>query len=303
MGVGYPNPDRALPFWRDALEWPQAITRDLLPNILASGVYAALVLELYAKVRWGAVRTSHVEYTGGVLVLLLVLRSNASYDRWWEGRKLWGGIVNQTRNLAATAWAHAPEGGEGWAGQVARWTAAFPHACKQSLRSRGDMREVEKLLGADATRELERAQHIPLYVSEKLERLFAQGRAMGLDPWVVIALQRERGSLIDHLGGCERILKTPMPRLHTITLRRFMLVYLLGLPFAIAAEAGGLTPVITMLVGYPLLAIDLIAHHLERPFDDASLSHLPLEAICQTIDENLLALPLVHEPRATPQAR
>ncbi len=295
MSGGYPNPSETAPFWRDAFDWARAVTRRILWEIAVAGAFAVAVTALYSFWPWGMVQASPIEYTGGVLVLLLVLRSNASYDRWWEGRKLWGGIVNQTRNLAALASAHAPDAD--WSRDLARWTAVFPHACKQSLRGVRDLREIEPLVGERA-RAVERAQHMPLYVAEVLERSIARGRELGLDPYVVIAMQNERGRLMDHLGGCERILRTPMPRLHTIMLRRFLLLYLMALPIVVAGDVGWLTPLVTVLVAYPLFAIDRVAQELERPFDAARLSHLPLDSICATIDQNLLALPLAGDDRS-----
>lgn len=111
-----------------------------------------------------------------------------------------------------------------------------------------------------------------------------------MDRIAFLAVDRERAQLIDHIGGCERILKTPLPLIHTIKLRRFIVLYLVWLPLAAVGELWWLPGLVTALVAYPLLGIDQIAVELENPFSSRNLSHLPLNDICETIERNLLAL-------------
>jgi putative membrane protein len=103
-------------------------------------------------------------------------------------------------------------------------------------------------------------------------------------------IDRERAALIDHVGACERILRTPAPRAHSIKLRRFILLYLIAVPLALASTSPTLMISATALVSYPLLAIDQIAYELENPFAVTRESHLPLDLICETIEKDLLAL-------------
>lgn len=103
-------------------------------------------------------------------------------------------------------------------------------------------------------------------------------------------IDRERALLFHRIGGCERILKTPLPLVHTIKIRRFILLYLLALPIVLASVSFWLAPLITALVAYPLLAIDQIGQELENPFSERRLSHLPLDTICATIESNLIVM-------------
>jgi putative membrane protein len=97
---------------------------------------------------------------------------------------------------------------------------------------------------------------------------------------------------VDHLGGCERILRTPLATVFSITARRFLFLYLLSLPFALLNKlrADWLTPVMTAAVAYALLALDQIGIELQQPFSPRSLSHPPLDDICRNLQRNLLAL-------------
>ena len=102
-----------------------------------------------------------------------------------------------------------------------------------------------------------------------------------METFAFIQVDRERALLIDHIGACERILKTPLPRIYSIKIRRFVLLFLLTLPLALLHrfDAGWFIPLITMLVAYPLLSLDQIGIELENPFSTSNLSHLPLDDI------------------------
>lgn len=285
-----PNPLESTPFWRDALAWHGAITPQVLPRVALFGLYALAVAVAHGVARWEGIDPIHLGYTGGLLAVLLVLRTNASNDRWWEARKLWGGIVNQSRNLAI----HGVEYGlddARWKEALVRATAAFCHAARLSLRGQRDPEAIERVLADPALAAgIVAARHIPSAVARRVSHLLRQGRAAGLDGFAFLVADQEMTRLIDHIGGCERILKTPLARVYSIKLRRFILLYLLGLPLALVTDALWISPLATVLVAYPLLAIDQIGHELEDPFSEARASHLPLDAICDVIEGDLIAM-------------
>lgn len=285
------NPPEGATFWRDALAWQGAITPLLLPRIVGFGLYAVGVVLAHGIAGWRGIDPIHLGYTGGLLAVLLVLRTNASHERWWEARKLWGGIVNQSRNLAIKAVEHGPDDPR-WTQAAVRAAAAFCHACRLSLRAQRERQALDRVLDDErlATR-IVQARHMPTAVAGRVAELLQQARAaQAIDGFVFLAIEREMARLIDHVGGCERILRTPLARVHAIKLRRFILLYLLWLPLALASSSLWISPVATMLVAYPLLAIDQIGHELENPFSQARASHLPLDAICEVIEKDLLAL-------------
>ena len=232
------------------------------------------------------------EVAGAVLGLLLVLRTNAGYDRWWEARKLWGGIVNQSRNLATHGLAYGPADAD-WRRRFVAWTAAFGHAARGSLRGEPDCPEVAALLGADEARRVAAADHAPGYVALRLAGLLREATdAHGMDRVAFLQADRERALLIDHVGACERILKTPLPLAYSIKIRRFLVLFLVTLPFGLLDEVPShwLIPVITVLVAYPVVGLDQIGIELQNPFSKAKLNHLPLDDITATIERNVKGL-------------
>ncbi len=284
-------------FWREAVALRGAATLRVLPSVLVFGAIAACVilanrLLLRTVGIELAIEVAPHEVAVALLGLLLVLRTNTGYDRWWEARKLWGGIVNQSRTLAVDAIAYGPDDPD-WRDQIVRWTAAFSHACRASLRNERGVPELVRLLGEPAAIDVMAADHMPLYISRRIAAVLREGCDRGgMDRFAFLQADRERATLIDHLGGCERILRTPLARVYSINVRRFILLYVMTLPFALLHKFGNewLTPLAQMLITYPILALDQIGVELQNPFSRKSLSHLPLDDISATIERNLLAL-------------
>lgn len=277
-------------FWRYAFALRGTATPHVLPRVLVFGFVATLITLLHHHVAPIEIAVGPVELSGAVLALFLVLRTNSGYERWWEARKLWGGIVNQSRNLALSALRYGPVD-PAWGDAVARWTAVLPHVIRASLRGEPAPADTERLLSAPEAAAIARADHMPMYVAARLAELLRQAREVGgLDDFAFLQVDAQRAQLVDHLGGCERILRTPLAFAYAVKVRRFIVLYLVLLPFALVGPVGWLTPLVTMFVAYPLLGLDHIGTELQNPFSERSLSHLPLESICATIERNVLAL-------------
>jgi ion channel-forming bestrophin family protein len=271
-----------------------AATRRVLPYSLAFGVFATLVYLLYLYVFPNlTLEAGPHEIVGAILGLLLVFRTNAGYDRWWEARKLWGGIVNQSRNLALVGLAHGPAD-ERWREQFIRWIAAFAWAAKARLRGEPTAPELVILLGEKEAARIHAAEHIALCVALQIDELLRQAcqEKNGLDRFAYLQAQRERAVLVDHLGGCERILSTPLAKVYSVTIRRFILLYLATLPFALLHkfEKEWMVPLVTFVIAHPVLMLDQLGIELQQPFSTRSINHLPLDTICRNLEKNLLAL-------------
>lgn len=287
-------------FWRDAFALKDSATPMIVRRVIKFGAISLLITAIHPFYHPEmAIEVAPYEVAGAALGLLLVLRTNAGYDRWWEGRKLWGGIVNQSRNLAISALAYGPDDRE-WRDRLVRWTAAFSHVARRSLRKERALPEVAALLGEEDAARIAEAEHMPSFVALAIgERLrFARDR-MGMDPFGFLQVDRERATLIDHIGACERIVSAPLPRAYTINIRRFILLYLTTLPFALLDKIGWLTPLVTILVAYPILSLDQIGIELQNPFKPTNLGHLPLDDLSNLIEKNLLSL-LKADPGSSP---
>jgi ion channel-forming bestrophin family protein len=284
-------------FWQQALAGRGSVILHVTPHVIGFGVIAAVVcvLSTFVEQQFNtrlSLDVAPYEIAGGLLGLLLVLRTNAGYDRWWEARKLWGGIVNQSRNLVINVLSYGPTDPQ-WRQQFVGWTSAFAAAAKSSLRGQQNTAEVALLVGPEAAGEIMGADHAPSFVALKLGALLqdaAQNHT--LDRFAFLQADRERSLLIDHIGACERILKSPLPLVYSIEIRRFLMLFIVTLPFALLHKVSDvwLIPIITMLVAYPLTSLDQMGIELQNPFATENLSHLPLDDITTTIERNLTAL-------------
>ncbi|HEV3162855.1 MAG TPA: bestrophin family ion channel [Isosphaeraceae bacterium] len=285
----YQNDPRV--FWSEAFALSGSATIRVARSVLLFGLIGLAVTVIHMSPRLPnlGIEVAPYEVAGAVLSLLLVVRTNAGYERWWEARKAWGGIVNHSRNLAVAALAFGPEDSAG-RHNVVRWTAAFAHVARSLLRAERSLAEVEKLLGPELTEQISAAEHRPLFVALRIAEYLHEARAShGMEGFAFLQADRERVALIDEMGACERILSAPLPKVNAIVIRQFIVLYLATLPFAMVLKVGWLTPLVTMLVAYPILSLDQMGVELQCPFSTRSLSHLPLDEISQRIEGNLLA--------------
>lgn len=283
----FTNQEEPRNFLCGALAWHGSVTPRILLGVFVMGLYTLAVsmidINYYKLPRF---EITPFEYTGAVLGLVLVFRTNAGHERWWEARKLWGAIVNQSRNLLLMTWNYGPDN-KLWREEMTKWIVVFSFASKESLRLKKDFDDLTDILNNSEIEELQNAQHVPIFVAGKIASLLQQARTeYSLDTFVFIQFEKQRALLIDNIGACERILKTPMPLVYAIKTRRFILIYLLLLPFSLIDLSNLMSVIIAMIVAYPLLSIDKIGLELQNPFAQKNLSHLPLETICQGIKNN-----------------
>lgn len=234
---------------------------------------------------------------GVALGLLLVFRTNASYDRFWEGRKQWGAIVNETRNLARSASVYliaAPE----LLRPLLLWTSAFTYATMHRLRGQTDLGPPASRLPADEVRTVLAENHVPLAVSRRMTALLDEARRRSaISDYLFVTLDQNVQLLIDYMGACERIRNTRIPYAYMVHLRRALILYCWTLPFALVGRFGWMTNLAVLLVAYILYGIEEIGVEIEDPFGTDE-NDLPLEQFCETIDANLTGVAEAHQREA-----
>lgn len=270
--------------------------------IVAGSVAPAVLLRVALFVAWSVVvvlihrfvyrvevaATVHT-LLGVALGLLLVFRTNASYERFWEGRTLWGSIVNESRNLARSACAYMPRDSIR-VKTIVWWTIAFAYGSMHSLRGKRDLGPVsERLPSEDVSRVLAGA-HVPLSVATAISsNLVAAARRGELSDYWTVAIDSNVQQLVNYIGSCERIQRTPMPFAYAVHLRRALVLYCLTLPFVLVGQFGWSTVLYTFLFTYVFCGIDEIGVEIENPFG-TDPNDLPLEHLCAGIERELLGL-------------
>ncbi len=242
-----------------------------------------------------------------VLGLLLVFRTNTAYERYWEGRKLWGVMISSVRNLSRQLWVVvAADTPQDRAGKIAalRLLIAFAIATKLHLRQEPVNHELADLLTPQQYERLQQVNHPPLKIAFWLEDyLQQQYKRDKVHIYQLTYLDALVDKLVEAVGGCERILKTPIPLAYAIHLKQILLLFCLLLPFQVVGELGLWTGLIVGLISFTLFGVEEIGTEIENPFGK-DLNDLPLDAICATMQRNIedliqsspgSALPLVTE--------
>ncbi len=227
-----------------------------------------------------------------VLGLLLVFRTNTAYERFWEGRKLWGSLVNDTRNMA---WQIAVMIGESEPEdrnqkvEAIRLLPTFLVACKLHLRAVAVGEELEARVTHEQFLILKKSRNPPLqiatWIGDYIQTQYRRGDSF-LHFNHVPFLQGNVKGIIDSLGGCERILRTPLPLAYVIHLRQLVLIYCLLLPFPLVKDLGWGTGLFVALISFTLLGIEEIGIEIENPFG-YDINDLPLNTICNNMSNEI----------------
>jgi putative membrane protein len=220
---------------------------------------------------------------GVALGLLLVFRTNASFDRWWEGRKLLGAIVNRTRDLARQFSAYVPADSRAVVDDSMRLLNAFFALAMQGLRHERDLGVLGELLTKDERAHLEplhtRASVVLSWITKRIDTLAREGKITDAR---LLAMDTNLTALVDAYSGCERIVRTPIPFAYAQHIKLFVTIFCFTVPFAIVDAMKLYTPVAAAIFAFALFGIDEIGVEIEDPFgyDD---NDLPIDRIGQII--------------------
>ena len=262
----------------------------LFPTILLVGIYCYGVyyleveyLHLNSKSSISNIGMIH-SLLGFVLSLLLVFRTNTAYDRWWEGRKLWGKLVNDSRNFVIKINSILPENDVKNRTQIAKYLRFFPHFLANHL-SKESTRLVLDEDFSDLQKEL---QHHPpaelvFLLTKKLYQLKKENKISDTE---MLFLDTQLSGFLDVCGGCERIKNTPIPYSYSSFIKKFIIFYVMALPVSNVVNLGGFMIPITMFVYYVLMSLELIAEEIEDPFNNDE-NDIPMEAISQNIERSI----------------
>ena len=281
------------------------------PRLLLVFAVALVVTVVHEKYGWLHTNLTVTPFSliGLALGIFLGFRNNTSYDRFWEGRKLWGQVVNTSRTITRQLLTlvgpgdgidvpyrvygleadSVPESVREFHRSNVRRVIAYVHALRLHLRSDNDLSGLAEFLEADELASLQSETNRPIAI---LQRIGAEVRDAWDRGWIhalhVPVVESSLTSFANMQGGCERIKATPIPFSYNILLHRLVFVYCFGLPFGLvsAADIGPFTPVVTLLVSYAFFGLDAVGDEVEDPFG-LDPNDLPLDAITKMIEINL----------------
>ena len=267
----------------------------ILPRIaaplLSTIAIAAAVTALHGRLFDTKITLTPIPFSliGLALAIFLGFRNTASYDRWWEGRKLWGEMLIRARTLTRLWLNHVRPGGDnGEARRQVRRLVAFAYALKHALRGSGEERAAAFLADGDLDTPAHRANPpdaILRRFSAEVARAAGEGRVHAL---MAAEMEENLTALAAIQAGCERIRATPLPFTYTLMLHRTAYLYCLMLPFGLVDSIGYATPVVVGLISYTFFGLDALGDEIEEPFGTLA-NDLPLDALCRRVEIDLRA--------------
>lgn len=261
--------------------------RTLLPIMFAIGIYAAIIGYLEVEY-WNLAENSYVKnitimhgMLGFVISLLLVFRTNTAYDRWWEGRKLWGSLVNNSRNLAIKLSAVLED--EKDKVFFRKTIPSYAVVLHKHLKNE----DTAKQLFEDLDLEIDHHKHKPNQVAkllfQKINELYVAKKITGDQ---LIILNAEMQSFTEICGACERIKNTPIPYSYSAFIKKFIFFYVMTLPFGYCFSLGYYTAPVVVFIFYVLASLELIAEEIEDPFG-SDVNDLPTKKIAENIKKHV----------------
>lgn len=272
------------------LNWRASVIPAIFPRVFFCAFFSLLVSIFYHLKFNVALPLDSGIVPSIVLGLLLVFRTNTAYERFWEGRKIWGNMINTVRNISRTIWVcvveDTPEDRQEKIITL-RLLVAFAVATKLHLRAEPVNEELETLMPAKWYEKLKSMNNPPLeiafWIADYLQRQYERNK---INSYQLTSMIKLLDMMVDSLGAAERILRTPIPLAYAIHLKQLLLIYCLTLPFQLVDEFEWWTSVFVGLISFTVFGIEEIGIEIENPFGHDS-NDLPLDQICQTMKRNI----------------
>ncbi len=299
---------------KKTLDW-RIIIRRVWKRLALVGLVALGVALLHEQqgLSYMALSTLPASILGVAISFLIGFRVNSAYERWWEARRIWGAIVNDSRTMGRHCmtfifpWRFRDSGNnEGRASimkkELIYRQIAFVYALKNHLRKQDTWDEIKDFLSAEELAELKTKKHVPnSLLSTQGERLKYMMQNGLIDDYRHMQMDTKLSALCDSMGACERIKNTVFPRQYGYYSTLFIAIYSFMIPFVLVKETGFMVIPFSIIIAFIFFALDSIANGIEKPFEN-TINDTPMSALCRTIEINLREqlgekeLPLPLEP-------
>lgn len=261
-------------------------------SVLAIGLFTTAVCIPYEYFNWSeyiGMDLTVFSMIGIIMSILLGFRTNTAYDRWWEGRQQWGALVNNCRNLAIMTHSTFDKNNLADRHQMAVYISNFCIAFKEHLRE-GTKTEELIFLSENDKKTYSEKSHIPNHISYQIHQLVEDAyRRQEITGEDQLNFKPHLAALLDILGACERIKKTPIPFSYAVYIKLLLSGYTLLMPFILSGTLHFWTIPVVMFVFFAFIGIELMAEEIEDPFG-LDCNDLPTGTIAHTIKENVFEI-------------
>ncbi|ERJ61399.1 bestrophin family protein [Sphingobacterium paucimobilis] len=272
--------------------WHGSVLPRLLPRLFLLFMLSVGIVYFHGTLFSYKVPLNPVPFTlfGFVLALFLGFRNNVSYERFWEGRKLWGALLNISRSLTRQALTLGDTSDKESINYFVYLIGAFIIALRHQLRSTDALEDLRLRLSEADYEVISKAKYKPAVVLKLMGQWVKRSKEQGnIDSIQQSRFDENLDRLSDVLGGCERILSTPIPYSYQVLLHRTVYIYCLLLPFGLVDSLSWFTPFIVVFVAYTFVAFEAIADEIEEPFGQEP-NDLALSSMGRMIEETIAEL-------------
>jgi putative membrane protein len=280
-------------WFRMLFVWNGSVLRSIIPQLVFMLGVAVVALVTHGRILGETVPLNTTPFTlaGVALTIFLAFRNNASYERFWESRRMWGQIITSARALTSQVICYAPSDRAVFDRLAfVRRLIAFSYALNHQLRKSDASADLRRYLPASEVQDFIDKQYRPVAIVNALRHtlsgLHRRGAISDAQLWMFDAQLNELGAMV---AGCERIASTPIPFAYSVLLHRTVYGYCLLLPFGLVNSIGLATPLISLFVSYTMLGLEAIASEIAEPFGTAP-HNLALDAMTRTLERSLLEL-------------
>jgi putative membrane protein len=262
--------------------------RILFPAMMLIGTITAAVTiieQLYISKPIQSNITIFHQISGFIISLVLVFRINSAYDRWWEGRKLWGSLLNNSRNLAIKFNAIVPKQNSAERQEIHAMIANYAYTLKEHLRGNTAPSLIIKSQFL-SNEEYSIASHKPNFIAKQLTKLalnICEKTTKTQNDYLIIS--ENLSNFIEICGACERIKTTPIPYSYSIFIKKIVFIYIITMPIAFGLSAGYWSIPIVIIMFYAFASLEIISEEIEDPFGGDE-NDLPTDEIAEKIKLN-----------------
>lgn len=265
--------------------------RKLAPMLVVISIYAGFIAFLELEF-WQLSESSHVKnipimhtMVGFAISMLLVFRTNTAYDRWWEGRKFWGQLVNSSRNLALKISTFISAEDSDAQKFFRSLIPAYAFSLHQHLRRDGFDKDYYGKI--EYLEDLDFEKHVPNQIAKKIYKKTAElHRQRAITGEELLFLNTEMQSFTDICGACERIKNTPIPYSYSAFIKKFIFIYIMTLPFGYVFQLGYYVIPVVAFIFYVLASLEIIAEEIEDPFGGDE-NDVPTDVLSENIRKNI----------------
>lgn len=288
-------------WWKMLFVWKGSVLRKIIPQLVVITIFSLVVLYFKGNIYDYKVHLNPAIFTllGLSLAIFMGFCNSASYDRFWEGRKLWGLLVIETRSLTRqilTLINDDSHESKIKKQEFVKMISAVCWALNFQLRNKDANEKLKELLSSENFEKVKDKKFRPIILLDIMgEWINNQNREKNIDTIVLTSIDYQLNQLSNIVGGCERIANTPLPFAYSVLLHRTVYMYCFWLPFGLVDAVGWMMPIIVLLISYTFIALDAIINEIQDPFDEEE-NDLALNTICKTIQFSIFEQAQIEQP-------